>query len=395
MERHRALAAELAAAEPAHIVGRLKTWVTETALPLWASLGFDRHHGGFHERLKSDGTPDLAADKRVRVQARQIYVYSQAAVLGWFPYGRQVALEALEFMVSRGRSPDGRPGFVHLLRPDGGVADPLRDTYDHAFLLLALAWLHRASGDAQVAALIEETLAFVDEDLTTPDGSLLEGIPESLPRRQNPHMHMFEAMLALHEAVAHPESFKRAAQLRALMEERFFDPETCTVGEYFTDGWRRVPGAEGDSVEPGHLAEWTWLLRQHERLTGVAPAALPTRLLEAALRWADEKTGFLIDEADRRGPVRRDSRRAWPQTELAKAWMGEAEAGIAGAAEKARTTLAMLATHYLDNPFEGGWTDQFDADGRPLTADVPASTFYHVFCAIAEGHRVLARSTRP
>jgi mannose/cellobiose epimerase-like protein (N-acyl-D-glucosamine 2-epimerase family) len=37
------------------------------------------------------------------------------------------------------KSPDSRPSFVHTLAHDGNVLDPLRDTYDHAFVVLALS----------------------------------------------------------------------------------------------------------------------------------------------------------------------------------------------------------------------------------------------------------------
>src|SRR5207244_3745109 len=111
---------------------------------------------GVHERFRFDGRPDLDAIKRVRVQARQIYSYSHAALLGWDPDGTAFALELLDWMLAKARSPDGKPGFVHLLHPDGSVADPLRDTYDHMFILLSVGWLARASGDAQVRALVDE-----------------------------------------------------------------------------------------------------------------------------------------------------------------------------------------------------------------------------------------------
>jgi mannose-6-phosphate isomerase len=137
------------------------------------------------------------------------------------------------------------------------------------------------------------------------------------------------------------------------------------------------------------------LLRKHERLRGLPAGPLATKLLHSALRWRDPKTGLLIDEADRNGPVRRTSRRAWPQTELAKAWIAEAEAGRPGAAQNAMGALQALADHYLDRPIVGGWTDQFDAQGRALTTHMPASTFYHVFCAIAEADRVLGSSANP
>ena len=62
----------------------------------------------------------------------------------------------------------------------------------------------------RVQALVDQTLLFSHECLTQPDGSLLESIPPELPRRQNPHMRAFEAMLALYEAIAHPQAIERA-----------------------------------------------------------------------------------------------------------------------------------------------------------------------------------------
>jgi mannose/cellobiose epimerase-like protein (N-acyl-D-glucosamine 2-epimerase family) len=373
----------------ADIVGSLRQWVITQALPLWANAGFDHQRGGFHEYLRPDATADPSATRRLRVQARQIYVYAHAAALGWYPSGRAVALAGVDHMVSMYANRDGRPGYIHLLAPDGSIANSLRDTYDHMFVLLGLAWTARASGDAQVQALIDDVLAFVDEHLTAPDGSFIEGIPRCLPRRQNPHMHAFEAMLALHEAIAHPQAIGRAQRLLDMFQSAFFDHESKTLGEYFTDDWEPVPGPEGDSIEPGHHAEWAWLLRRHERLTGASRGVLTSELLQTALRFADPATGFLIDDADRNGTVRRATRRTWPQTELAKAWLAEAETGRQGAAEAARVALAAVTDHYLDRPFVGGWTDQFDAAGSAITYNVPASTFYHVFCMIAEADRVI------
>jgi mannose-6-phosphate isomerase len=37
----------------------------------------------------------------------------------------------------------------------------------------------------------------------------------------------------------------------------------------------------------------------------------------------------------------------------------------------------------------GGWYDQFDRDGNSLVATIPASSFYHVFCAVAEAEQVI------
>ena len=193
----------------------------------------------------------------------------------------------------------------------------------------------------------------------------------------------------MHETVAHRQAMPRAQRLLALMNEKFFDPRTETLGEYFTDAWALVSGEEGNCVEPGHQAEWSWLLRKYERLCGLPPGPLSATLLKSALRWNDPDTGLLFDEADCNGPLRKTSRRNWPQTELAKAWIAQAEIGTAGAAEKAKAALQALSDYYLDKPVVGAWTDQFDKEGRPLTVTLPASSFYHIFCAIAEADRVL------
>ena len=376
----------------ASIVSVLRRWTIEAALPLWATAGFDERYGGFHERLFLDGTPDCHVARRTRVQARQIYVYAHAAVLGWYPEGLKVALRAFEFMLARCRSPDGIPGYVHSLNPDGSVAQPLRDLYDHAFILFAFSWLALASKDAQIRSLIDEVLDFLDEHLATGDGSLLEGMPATEPRRQNPHMHLFEAMLALHQTLEHPHALARAERLRTLMKTHFVDPDTNVLVEYFTADWKPWLNPDGITGEPGHHAEWSWLLRKHDRLTGRKPDPLARVLLDWALRSAEANTGFLIDQAGVHGNVHRPTRRCWPQTELAKAWMAEHEIGSPGAAAAADRILQALARHYLSGPIPGGWLEQFDAESRPIVDRIPASTFYHLFGAIAEADRVFTPS---
>jgi mannose-6-phosphate isomerase len=70
--------------------------------------------------------------------------------------------------------------------------------------------------------------------------------------------------------------------------------------------------------------------------------------------------------------------------------MAEHEVGRPEAALAAERALLALLRHYLAGPIAGGWIDKFDAQGRPSVEHIPASTFYHLFCAIAEADRVLA-----
>lgn len=368
------------------IVRTLKTLMVEQALPLWSGEGWDPTHGGFVDRLDGEGRADRAAPRRIFVQARQIYCFAKAAQLGWYPQGREIALRGLDHLLTKAKSPDGRPGFVHALAPDGAVLDPLRDTYDHAFVLLALANVYQLDRDAQVRGEIDALLAFLDSQLRSPNGGFLEGVPSSMPRRQNPQMHLFESMIAAFDATHDAAFQQRAGEFFALFMANLYDKQQHVLGEYFEEDWSKI---EPVSVEPGHQAEWVWLLKGFERITGCPTGRHRADLLASALRYRDEATGCLVDEGDAAGNIRRHSRRCWPQTEIAKAWIAQAEAGEAGAADEARVALSRLERHYLRHPVAGGWYDQFDREGRSLVATIPASSFYHILCATAEAEQVL------
>ena len=376
----------LNATDAADVVARLKRRMIDHCLPLWSTEGWDDKGGGFVDRLDSDGRADAAAPRRVFVQARQIYCYAKAAQMGWYPDGRAIALRGLDYLLAKARSPDGRPGFAHILAPDGAVLDPRRATYDHAFVLLALASVHALDRDAQIRSEIDALLSYLDTDLRSPNGGFLEGSPASMPRRQNPQMHLFEALIATFDATHEAVFQNRAGDFFALFLANLYDRQKHVLGEYFEDDWSKI---EPVSVEPGHQAEWVWLLRGFERITGCPTGRYRAELLASALRYRDEETGCLADEGDADGKIKRSSRRLWPQTELAKAWIAQAEAGQAGAADEARAALARLERHYLSHPVPGGWYDQFDRNGRSLIATVPASSFYHVLCTVAEADQVL------
>lgn len=366
-------------------VYNLRSSLVTDAFPLWRGVGWDAARGGFIERLDLNGAPDLAAPRRVRVQARQIYCYAKAAHLGWYPEGAEIARKGLDYIIAKAKSPDGRPGYVHILAPDGSVLDPRRDTYDHAFILLALATVYQLDRDVKVRAEIDSLMHFIDNQLRSPDGGYVEGVPASVPRRQNPQMHLFEAFIAAFDATHDPSFQQRAGDIFGLFVSNLFDDRTGVLGEYFEQDWSRI---EPVSVEPGHQAEWVWLLKQFERITGCPTGKYRGPLLETALRYRDA-TGCLVDEGDVQGNVVKATRRLWPQTEIIKAWLAQAESGVEGAADEARAALLRLDQHYLQHPVKGGWYDQFDANGHSLVATIPASSFYHILCAVAEADHVL------
>jgi len=375
-----------AATDAGDIVVALKSFIIERSLPLWSDEGWDRAGGGFVDRLGQDGRADRLAPRRTFVQARQIYCFAKAAQMGWYPDGKEIALKGLDHLLSKAKAPDGQPGYVHRLDADGAVLDARRDSYDHAFVLLALATVYSLDRDAQVRSEIDAALSFVDTRLRSPHGGFAEGFPATLPRRQNPQMHLFEAMIALFDATHDLVFQQRAGDFYGLFVANLYDKQTQALGEYFEEDWSRI---EPVVVEPGHQAEWVWLLRGFERITGCPTGRPRSELLATALRYQDAATGCLIDVGDTAGNITQHTRRLWPQTEIAKAWIAQAESGEEGAADKARAALAQLERHYLRHPVAGGWYDQFDRDGTSLVATIPASSFYHVLCAVTEADQVL------
>ena len=359
-----------------------RAWMFGQALPLWAGAGADAVHGGAHEALRLDGTPAGLPYKRMRVQARQIYAFSHAALLGWAP-GRDAAADAYAFITRHGACPDG--AWARRLTPDGAVLDPAADLYDLAFVLFALAWHARLTGSEEPLARARLTAGWIAERMAHPLGGHHNVLPrEDGPRQQNPHMHLLEAVLALYETTGDAFYADQAHALVALFRRRLFDPATGTLGEFFDDDWTPAPGDAGTHVEPGHHLEWAWLLDQYARLTGRDAEAEIGLLYGFALRHGtDPATGLVWDAVGRDGTPRLRGFRLWPQTEALKAHAVMAHRGGDGLALVA-SAVRGIGTRFLQGCPAGAWTDQLDAAGAPASRLIPASSLYHVFMAYAE-----------
>ena len=370
-------------------VAPVLAWTRETALPFWGSVGVDEKRGGFHERLDLTGQPVQNVPKRLMVQGRQLYVYSHAAMLGWHDDGKRLAGRCVEYLLSSFYQADGRPGWVFALAPDGSIANPMRDGYGHAFILLGLAWYYRLTHDAQVLPVVDNTIGFLDKGLASPKGGYrdAEPAPDAI-RRQNPHMHLLEAFLALYEATGRNEYRDHALQMFELFKTRFFQPSTGTLCEYLTDELAPQPGPKGDIVEPGHHYEWVWLLRQLQRLAGESVDSYTAALYKHADAHGWDGEGLIVDELGSAGNVITASRRSWPLTEAAKANIAEGEHGRGTFDEKAAHCFTSLAGRFLQRPIPAGWMDRITASAEPMAEFMPASTLYHVFCATAEAARV-------
>jgi mannose-6-phosphate isomerase len=344
---------------------RVSAWLFDHALPLWAERGVDAD-GRFWEALDFNGRPVIGVKRRTRVQARQVYVFCEGAALGWAA-GRPIAQAGLDGLIAACRRDDGL--WVSATDDAGAVVDETPDLYDMAFVLFALAAAHRVLGDPRARPLALETLAAIDGLMAAPHGGWQEALPARLPRRQNPHMHLLEAMLAW-QATAPDPAFEKAAResLRLCRTHFLIDG---AIREYFTEAWALDPET-GHFVEPGHMEEWVWLLTQAET-AGLGSAEAAEGLHHRAVTQG-MRNGFLIREMDPAGTPLDAGWRLWAQTESVRTAL------LFNEAEAAALLDRVFAVH-LATETPGLWVDSYDADGRPVDRTVPASSLYHLMTA--------------
>ena len=365
---------------------RSALWLRESALPLWGSRGFDAERGLFEEQLDFSGAPVTSVPQRVMVQARQTSVYAAAALSGVYPQGAALALRAARAMIDVYLAADGAGGWVFSVDRAGRIVDAKRDLYAHAFVLFALAWIMRLERDPVFEAAATATLEMIDKAFADPvSGGYWDCLPRADDlRRQNPHMHLFEAFVALYETTRRDDVLERCRGLRELALTRFFDPATGALREYFDNRWAVHPRPGAGSVEPGHLFEWAWLLRRYEAISGQDQSKPVAALIGLAMRHGlDAARGRIVDEIGEDGRVRAASSRSWPHAEALKALTEESVRGNPNYSLAIAPILARLSDVYCRNELEGGWVDHVDAEDRPIGKTMPASTLYHIYFGLA------------
>ena len=85
---------------------RAQAWLLAEALPLWSTVGRDERIGGFVEKIEMNGLP-VRSRRRLRVSARQAYVFAEAGRLGWQGSSADHVRHAMLFLSARGCRPDG------------------------------------------------------------------------------------------------------------------------------------------------------------------------------------------------------------------------------------------------------------------------------------------------
>lgn len=356
-----------------------QSWLSET-FNIWSERAWDQTRGGFVEQLQMDGAPDELANRRVRVQGRQVYSFAKSIEMGWLDKDAAYRLvrDGIDYLNTHARHPDG--GWAHALAPNGDVINDTRDLYDHAFIILAGVSAYQATGSELGLRLSEEAFDFINAHLRQDDRfGWCEGIPATLPRRSNPHMHLLEALLALHEATERDDVFNSAGEIVTLFETRLFQPRDNILGEFFTKDWSIITPQAGAHFEPGHHYEWAYLLHAYQDKSGHDTTSWRRRLMRKAdENGRNQATNFLFNSVTTNGCISNSNSRLWPQLEEFRASLFHPDIVSRNAVEN---HLRRILENYLNRGPEGGWVDELDAKGESVSRAVPASMLYHLVTA--------------
>jgi mannose-6-phosphate isomerase len=371
--------------ELATLRGDLLAWLMDDALPIWWSVGADHAGGGFHEAVDLEGRPVLA-DRRARVQSRQVFTYAVGGQLGWTGPWRTAVGHGLDYFLTRYRRADGL--FWNAVTADGAPIETPPHLYEQAFALLTLATVSETEPDPGLTQIAETTLERLLAERRGAAGGFT-GFADDRLYQSDPHMHLFEAALAW-EAVApaEPRWSRLADEIAALCLTRFIPPNKGALLEYFEPDWSPAAGLNGRLVWPGHQFEWSGLLERWAVLRGRENVRVTARrLFDIGVgHGIDGSRGVAIFELLDDFSANDAKARLWSQTEWLKAALILARSEPPGTARDRYLAQAVAGAkalwRFLDVKTLGLWRDKLLADGTWVDEPAPASSFYHIIDAL-------------
>ncbi|EAV43920.1 ManA, mannose-6-phosphate isomerase [Stappia aggregata IAM 12614] len=369
----------------------LTIWLRDSALPLWSTAGLDQQTNTTLDVIDPKSLAGLPVPRRARVVNRQIYSFLEGRKLGWTGPAEETATALFDWYTNTFLMPEGH--YAACVDIDNKVTDPSFDLYNQSFSLFGFSQIA-----ANVPACTESATEHADNLLrhlmTTyrhPEAGFQEASPSQVPLCSNPHMHMFEACLAWETVSENAGWADLADEIAELALTRFIDPVSGGLREFFNGDWTPFDGDKGRVMEPGHQFEWAWLLARWGQSRKDAGALIAARRLYD-IAWTygiDESRGVAFMALNDDFSVRDPMARLWGQTEWIKAAIALAEVstGTERDAYLADIPEAVQALQiYFAGVPAGLWRDKLAPDGTFTDEAAPASSLYHIVCAIAELH---------
>ncbi len=236
-------------------------------------------------------------------QSRLLYVFAA----GYELTGEQRYLQAVrrgaDFLLEHFRDAE-HEGWFWSVGPDGQVQGTHKDSYGHAFVIFGLSHAARVSGEPRYARAALETWEVMKRHFRDEIGGFYRTAGADWSRRrghsQNPMMHLFEALLALHDATDSDAVFADAAALAEFIFTRLYRRDGGYLPEQYDASWRPLPAGKGGFADVGHQFEWAFLLaRAVEKGFPRTYLDVGGRLLDFGMRVGyDAEAGGILARAD-------------------------------------------------------------------------------------------------
>ena len=370
-----------------------KRWV-----PKWYGAFCDEKNGGFHERLGHSFKPVDVGYKRLVTQCRQLAVYAHAStVKGGKDYSASLE-DRFRFLVDHYQIANNPGSWRFSITNDGRPKDETFDLYGHAFVIFTMCHLARGLRDEsdlpiKAREVAGQTLGFINQNFRLKNApGFAEALdqnhqPLDIQRRQDPHMHLFEACLFAHEVWGDSKWMEMADEILELFRNYFYSAENNRLYEFF-DAGLKPHGEDGHRVKPGHYFEWVWLLQKYMRLKDTPDPALSDiskkLLIKGNSHGYDTDYGGIYDFTDHDGHVLEETKRLWPFAEALKAnalmldcWHDRDELK-----DRMAEMVRVFETGYIEE--RGFWTETLNRDLTPATDFMPGTTPYHLYFGIEE-----------
>jgi cellobiose epimerase len=282
-----------------------------------------RPDGSFQLYFDRAWKPRPRPELELTGQARLVYAFAAGHEATGDARYLDVARRGGDFLLERFGDPE-HGGFFHTVGLDGTPQSTLKRAYGHAFVLLALTELYRVGKEPRHRDAALKAWAQIDAGFTDRSGGLVNECvrdfrqkPDS--RTQNPVMHMFEALLALHQATGDKAAAAGARRLGDFVVYKLLQGQPdggARIPEWYDPGWQPLPTKEaGGYIDLGHQFEWSHLLT-----TGASVSPVYAQVAERVLSYA-LATGY--DDID--GGCGRQAFADGTKTDAGKGWWQQAE----------------------------------------------------------------------
>jgi mannose-6-phosphate isomerase len=329
---------------------------------------------------------------------RGIYLMAVGHELTCKPaYLEQVQL-GTDFLLRHFRDPQ-HGGWFEAVGPDGKPRNDNKRLYSQAFAIFALAHAYRATQDkryldAALQTWSEIRLRYLDAHGGFRAGTNRDFSQTKQGNSQNPIMHLFEALLALHQASGSREALDGAESIGKFVAYQLLEglPDgTARIPELYDEQWRPLPGARGGRIDIGHQFEWAYLFSAATE-AGLNPiyAGVANRLLDYALAMGYEKgVQGIITSISPEGGIN-PKRSYWQQAEALRALIHHA--AIQGRSDlwgHVTQQIEYIRKEFLDKQ-NGGWHHSTLTECRKSTCPDRQPDGYHMTALHQEAIRIAA-----